>query len=124
MKDLLLQNEKLMQAQEEKAQILVAIHASLPTINSVTRKDTTGELGGPTGDSLSWGLGLNGPVGEMLFSVFEEISPDLWAWGSHLGGIQEGFALPPTQPRPTDPSIGMGIDPCHLPPLVHGGIYN
>ena len=32
MKDLLLQNEKLMQAQEEKVEILVAIHASLPTI--------------------------------------------------------------------------------------------
>ena len=32
MKDLLLQNKKLLQAQEEKDQILVAIHASLPAI--------------------------------------------------------------------------------------------
>ena len=32
MKDLLLQNKKLLQAQEEKIQILVAIPASLPAI--------------------------------------------------------------------------------------------
>ena len=37
MKDLLLQNEKLMQAQEEKVQILAAINTSLPTI---TKKAT------------------------------------------------------------------------------------
>ena len=79
-KDLLLQNEKLIQAQEEKVQILVAIHASLPAIaekaallwaarvpdldaaiimgeaTSSSQEPGTSTGGNPQGPGPSWGL--------------------------------------------------------------------